>query len=61
MACRVLTLPFRTARWALTLLLASALAPSLALATPPHDRVIVVMMENKSYRSEERRVGKECA
>ena len=46
---RDLAEPFHAARLALMLWLACAAAPASALGVPPHDRVIVVMMENKSY------------
>ena len=38
-----------TAAWALASLLACAAVPTPALAVPPHDRVVVLVMENKSY------------
>jgi acid phosphatase len=37
------------ARLAIAVLLASGAAPATALAVPPHDRVVVVVMENRSY------------
>lgn len=40
---------FRPARFAWALLLACAAAPAAALGVPPHDHVVVVVMENKSY------------
>jgi phosphatidylinositol-3-phosphatase len=46
---RYFTGPLRHACLALPLVMACAAAPTPALAVPPHDRVVVVVMENKSY------------